>query len=501
MPAEGLLAETQAVRHWLVGYSGAGHSANLSCARAVFGYEIVWYRNGDIIFRVENDFQFGYDVALIGHIHIVSSVRELHRMFQSLVVTLREGVEAALIVAIVLGYLKKIDRSDLARSAYMGLGLAVILSVIGGVLFRRLEIDEDRFEGWMMLIGAVFVATMVFWMWRTSSKLKGEIETRISKVAARSREGFSFGVFAFVFIMIAREGVETVLFLGAVQLNSSAIMNFIGGVIGLALAVIFGVLFVKGSIRINLRKFFSITSIILIVVAAQLLISGLHELSESMVLPSSEREMAIIGPIVKNESLFYVIILALTAVMILWQRKAVAEPPPDANAAERRKMLYRAGRERLWTRSLAVLALVLMVMITGDFVYSANNGAVAPPEQVFPQGVTVRVPISKVNDGKLHVFAYSSGGQTVHFIMIKLDSGRIGVAFDACQICGDKGYYQDGPQVICRNCTAAINPASIGQSGGCNPIEVKSKVDGQDIVVEPTDLGDGAKYFTSTGEK
>ncbi|HEY6330388.1 MAG TPA: FTR1 family protein, partial [Blastocatellia bacterium] len=236
-------------------------------------------------------------------------------MFQSLVVTLREGVEAALIVAIVLGYLRKVGRSDLARSAYAGLGLAVVLSVILGILFRRLEIDEDRFEGWMMLIGAVFVASMVFWMWRTASKLKGEIETHISKVAAQSAEGFSFGVFIFVFMMIAREGVETVLFLGAVQLNTSAMMNFIGGITGLALAVVFGILFVKGSIRINLRKFFSITSIILIVVAAQLLISGLHELSESMILPSSEREMSIIGPIVKNDAFFYLVVLALTAVM------------------------------------------------------------------------------------------------------------------------------------------------------------------------------------------
>jgi high-affinity iron transporter len=422
-------------------------------------------------------------------------------MFESLIVTLREGVEAALIVAIVLSYLKKIGRSDLAKSAYIALGAAVAVSIVGGVAFRRFEIDEDRFEGWMMLIGAVFVASMVVWMWRTAHKLKGEIETHISKVVSESSEGFSFGVFAFVFIMIAREGVETVLFLGAVQLNSSAMMNFIGGVTGLALAVIFGILFVKGSIKINLRKFFSITSIILIVVAVQLFISGLHELSESMILPSSEREMAIIGPIVKNESFFYIIILALTAVMIFWQRKTSVEPPADANPAERRKAIYRARRERLWVRSLAALALVLMVMITGEFVYSAGNSIISPPEQVFDPGRDVRVAVSKVDDGKLHRFAYTAAGRTVRFIMIKLESGKIGVAFDACQICGDKGYFQDGPQIICKNCTAAINPASIGQSGGCNPIEVKSKVEGPDIVVAAADLDDGARFFTTPVQK
>jgi high-affinity iron transporter len=428
--------------------------------------------------------------------------KELLPVFQSLVVTLREGVEAALIVAIVLGYLKKVGRSDLARSAYAGLGLAVVLSVILGILFRRLEIDEDRFEGWLMLIGAVFVASMVFWMWRTASKLKGEIETHISKVAAESAEGFSFGVFIFVFTMIAREGVETVLFLGAVQLNTSAMMNFIGGVTGLALAVTFGILFVKGSIKINLRKFFSITSIILIVVAAQLLISGLHELSESMILPSGEREMAIIGPIVKNDAFFYLVVLALTAVMILWQKKSSGTTvPDDASPAERRKILHRAGRERLWTRSLAVGALVLMVLITGDFVYSANTGAVSPPEQVFQQGTDARIPLSRVNDGRMHFFAYNAATGPVRFLIIKLDSGKIGVAFDACQICGSKGYFQDGPQVICRNCTAAINPSSIGQSGGCNPIEIKSTVEGDTIVVSASELDGGSKYFSPSGQK
>ena len=420
-------------------------------------------------------------------------------MFQSLVVTLREGVEAALIVAIILASLKKGGRTDLVSSVYAGLGVALAFSIGGAILFNRLEIDEDRFEGWMMLVGAVFVASMVVWMWRTASKLKGHIESRISEATSTARRGFSFGVFAFVFVMIAREGIETVLFLGAVQLNTTAMMNFIGGVIGLGLAVVFGVLFVKGSIRINLRKFFSVTSIILVVVAAQLLISGLHELSESMVLPSSEREMAIIGPIVKNEAFFYLVVLALTAFMILWQRKVGADASQEggaANAAERRKIIHSARREQLWTRSLGLLALTLMVLITGDFVYSANRGAVAPPERVFQQGEDARIPVSKVNDGKLHLFAYNASGQTVRFLMIKLDSGKMGVAFDACQICGAKGYFQDGSQVICRNCTAAINPASIGQSGGCNPIEVKSKIDGPDIVVAASDLDAGAAYFS-----
>jgi FTR1 family protein len=422
-------------------------------------------------------------------------------MFESLVVTLREGVEAALIVAIVLGYLKKIGRSDLAKSAYIGIASATAFAVAAAIVFRRFEMNEDLWlEGWGMLIASVFVASMVIWMWQTASRLKGEIERRIDHAATTAAGGFSLGVFAFVFLMVAREGIETVLFLGAVRFNTTAMMNFVGGVIGLALAIVFGFLFVKGSIRINLRKFFSITSIILLVVAVQLFISGLHGLSEASVLPASEREMAIVGPIVQNQAFFYVIILALTGLMLLWQRQRPQPLGADANPAERRKALHLARRERMWTRSLGALALLSIMMISAQFVYSSIPST--PPEQIFNTGQQVRIPVSRVDDGRLHHFAYTpSSGGTVRFILIRLDSGRIGVALDACQICGDKGYYQQGQQIICRNCTAAINPASIGQSGGCNPIELAAKQDGQEISIEPSDLDASARFFTSaTGQ-
>ncbi|HKF59043.1 MAG TPA: Fe-S-containing protein [Blastocatellia bacterium] len=416
-------------------------------------------------------------------------------MFESAVVTLREGVEAALIVAIVLGYLRKINRSDLAKSAYIGLVAAAGFAVAAAILFRRFEMNEDLWlEGWGMLIASAFVATMVIWMWRTASRMKGDIENRIGQAASSASGNFSFGIFIFVFLMVAREGIETVLFLAAVRFNTTKMMNFVGGLIGLGLAIVFGFLFVKGSIRINLRKFFSITSVILLVVAIQLLISGLHGLSEAQVLPASEREMAIIGPIVQNNAFFYIIILALTGLMLIWQRQRPQALPVDANPAERRKALHLARRERMWTRSLGALALLSITMITAQFVYSA--APTTTTEQVFKGGGPVNIQVSRVDDGKLHHFEYTTAdGGTVRFILIKLDSGKIGVALDACQICGDKGYYQQGQEIICRNCTAAINPASIGQSGGCNPIELNAKQDGQDITIQPADLDASARFF------
>ena len=134
--------------------------------------------------------------------------------------------------------------------------------------------------------------------------------------------------------MVLREGVETVLILSAVSLNSTELLSFLGTFLGVIAAIVFGVMFVKGSVRINLQKFFRVTTVILFFVAAQLVISGLHELSENGVLPSSKTEMAIIGPIVRNDLFFFITIFALAALMVLFE---VKRREPGTLPASRRR--------------------------------------------------------------------------------------------------------------------------------------------------------------------
>src|SRR3981189_439639 len=257
-------------------------------------------------------------------------------MLQAFIITLREGVEAALIVGITLAYLSKIGRNDLRKSVYAALAAAFAGSIALAVALSPLHWNQDIFEGWVMLVAAVFVVTMIVFMMKTGRKLKGEIE---SKVGLFARGDAWIGLFLFVFLMVLREGVETVLILSAVTLNSNELMSFIGTLLGVIVAVLFGVMFVKGSVKINLQKFFRVTTAILFLVAAQLLISGLHELSENGVLPSSRQEMAIIGPIVRNDLFFFVTILALAALMVLFDAKRREPVPTAVSTAERRNAL------------------------------------------------------------------------------------------------------------------------------------------------------------------
>src|SRR6266851_8389596 len=181
-------------------------------------------------------------------------------MLQAFIVTLREGVEAALIIGITLAYLAKIERNDLRKSVYAALIAASVGSIGVAVVLSRTKWNEDIFEGWVMLAAAFFVVTMIIFMMKTGRKLKGNIEGKIGLLAGNDAW---LGLFAFIFLMVLREGAETVLILSAVSLNSTELMSFLGTLLGVLAAVAFGVMFVKGSVRINLQKFFRVTTAIL----------------------------------------------------------------------------------------------------------------------------------------------------------------------------------------------------------------------------------------------
>jgi len=413
-------------------------------------------------------------------------------MLQAFIVTLREGVEAALIVGITLAYLAKIGRNDLRKSVYWALAAAFAGSIGTAVLVARLNLNQDVVEGWVMLAAAFFVVTMIVFMMRTGKHLKGEIEGKLGLLADR---GSRIGLFVFVFLMIMREGVETVLILSAVTLNSTELLGFLGTLLGVLVAVGFGVMFVKGSVRVNLQKFFRITTVILFFVAAQLLISGLHELSENGVLPSSKREMAIIGPIVSNDSFFFVTIFALAALMILFEVKRRQPVLEATSPAERRKALWSARRERLWMASVYVSSFLFIMLVTAEFIYAKSMSGRQPAAEVTFVNGQVSIPLSQVQDGDLHFYGAKENGVDVRFWLYQKPDGKIATVLDACEICGSVGFYRGSTGVVCKNCAAPINPQSVGMAGGCNPIPLQAETTSDAIIIKEADVAAGSRFF------
>src|SRR5271165_6488081 len=272
-------------------------------------------------------------------------------VLSAFLIALREGVEAALIVGIILVYLSRTGRAHLSRYVWGGVATAAALSLAVAIVLERFSISEDGFEGLLLLVAAAFVVTMIIWMNRIARSLKKEIEAKLETYASRAGSAAGWGIALFVFLMVVREGAELALILRAVELSTEGLQTWIGTGLGIAAAVMVGVFFFKGTLKIPLHRFFAVTSAILILVAIQLAITGLHELSEARWIPSSKAEMAVLGPIVRNELFFFIFVFGSAAFMIFreWQSATQSKAmEAAATNAERRLMEAQNRKQRRW---------------------------------------------------------------------------------------------------------------------------------------------------------
>jgi high-affinity iron transporter len=422
-------------------------------------------------------------------------------MLQAFIITLREGVEASLIVGIVFAYLTKIGRPELKRTVFWALASAVTASVAGAIVLAHTQWNTDIFEGWVMIAAAAFVISMIWFMHKAARTMKGSIEEKISQYTGS--EGVSkLGLFFFVFLLVLREGVETVLILSAVTLNSTEILSFTGTILGIAVAVIFGVLFIRGSVKINLQRFFRVTTVILYFVAFQLIVSGLHELSENGVLPSSPIEMRLIGPVVRNDLFFFVTMLALAGLMMLleYKRRIPVILPSTATPADKRRAEWTQRREKMWMTAVVATSFLFIFLSTAEFIYAKSTTALSPTSPVTLVGSQVSLPTAAINDDQLHRFGVhlddgKGGNVEIRFLLFKKPDGNIVSVADACAICGPVGFYIGSQGITCKMCASPLNAGSMGQKGGCNPIPLKSTVGGGLVVIQAADLRALAPVF------
>jgi len=411
-------------------------------------------------------------------------------LLSAFLIALREGVEASLVVGIILVYLARTSRTHLVRFVWYGVAAAAALSLAVAVALDRWRISQDGFEGLMLLVASVFVITMIVWMNRVARHLKKEIEQKVEAYAARAGSAAGWGILLFVFLMVLREGAELALILRAVELSSEGLQTWLGTILGIGVAVAVGLFFFKGTLRIPLHRFFAATSVILMLVAFQLALTGLHELSEAQWLPSSKGEMAVIGPIVRNELFFFVFIFGAAMLLMLreWLTASHSKAAVDRlNDAEKRLLEAQNRRQRRWMIAAASACLAVILVLTADFIYARASSAPPSARPVTAVGNEVRIPLSEVADSSLHLFTVNVGGQLLRFLIIKKPNGY-GTALDACRICGPEGYRQDGQNVICRHCGSAIYIPTIGDQGGCNPIGFASHVEGSDLILDVSSL-------------
>ncbi len=208
-------------------------------------------------------------------------------MLQAFVITLREGLEAFLIVAISLAYLRKSGRRELIPAVHWGIGVSIMISIGAAWLFQRAS-NQALWEGVLALVAAVLVGSLIVHMWRHARRLKREIEGKLQESTLKTGAAAFAGVFMFTLLMISREGMETALLMGTLLFQIRAIDIVLGAAAGTACAAVVAWLWSRYGHRVNLGLFFQVTAVFLMVFVVQLLIYGFHELTEANIFPYSE---------------------------------------------------------------------------------------------------------------------------------------------------------------------------------------------------------------------
>ena len=208
-------------------------------------------------------------------------------MLQAFVITLREGLEAFLIVAISLAYLKKTGRPSLVSAVHWGIGVSIVVSIGAAILFQQAS-NQALWEGVLALTAAVLVSTLIVHMWRHARKMKREIESHLESSALKTGAKAFAGVFLFTLLMITREGMETALLMGTLLFQEAGANIIVGAVAGTLSAAMVAWLWSRYGHRVNLALFFQVTAVFLAVFVVQLAIYGLHELTEANLFAGSE---------------------------------------------------------------------------------------------------------------------------------------------------------------------------------------------------------------------
>ena len=428
-------------------------------------------------------------------------------MIESLIITLREGIEIALVVGILIVYLRKLGQAKLVMAVHAGLILAVIASVAGGIILQKLAIDSESLEGYFLLVAALFVMTMIIWMWVTAKRIRSEIQTKIDTILLTTFSSAKIfaGILLFTFVMVVREGIETAIFLQAVAFSTGEWQSLIGTVAGILLAVIFALLFIRGSMKIDIARFLKITAITLMIFTLQLVINAVHEFFENGILPASPRMMGILGPIVQNDVLFIGAILIIPALMMIIPGK-------------KRVPAGSSGNQRRWQLSAAIVSLLLIVLLGASDVFSSRTEVNfhSTELKVSPGGL-VTIPISEVGDNNVHRFSIRDNGLEIRFFVIRKSLSSFATAFDACRACYAYGkYYLKDGNLICSQCdapyplsklrpTKSDEPVDENNSGsmegnGCAPIYLPSQMRDGSIQILLTDLQKERRYFDISGD-
>lgn len=423
-------------------------------------------------------------------------------MLKSLALTMEDGIEIALILGLVICFLTKVrSKSGPVGPASVGAGGLLALVVSSAVIYG-MDVDRSLSDG--ITWGLFPVAAMWFVAWMFKEVRQPEPREEPASRIPSNRISLHPGLVIVAMLLTLPKGIEVVSFPNEIfimttnVLNTELLVKVSGGILGLVGALIFGITLVKAAERVRLERFVMGAALVFGLMGLRSLFVLLNALLVFGVIPVTTATVNLTAPVI-NVLPYFVYPLVVLVLLAVWlarldrRKSGKSRPPPgrlaELNPAERRKILAYIRRDARWFKSYVVMAFVIVFVLGMNHTSASRKVTLSAAVPVNAVEGAVRIPVGSVNDAKLHRFSYTfPDGTGVRFIIIKKWGGLFGAGLDACQICGNVGYYQRRDDVICLNCDVVMNIETIGFPGGCNPIPLKYMRDGDDLVVLASDL-------------
>ncbi|GAB6100208.1 Fe-S-containing protein [Halanaerocella petrolearia] len=418
-------------------------------------------------------------------------------MLETLVMTLKDGLELAILSGLLFGFIYKTKQKKLSLYGYGGLGLALLFSALLAYSIANLRIEKE-IKTLLSFAGFILTIIMVGWTW-----IQGAIYQGVSnKEGELSRySSFLSEIIIFIFSLYLGIKFETKLLLFPTRItvdsmlttgfNTELLLKYSGGVLGIILAISFSFVLVKAHKKMTLIQSRKLITLVYIANLLRLSVLSVYGLMIKGVISATPQLISSLAPFYNNIGYFFHILLGIVAVYLLINafRKKELTISKDLNLAQIRKVKAKLKNKQRWAKAGAIMVSFLILLLGVNYIYANQSVKLSPAVELEPSNGQFSIKKEDLADGKLHRYSYQTeDGTVIPFFLIKKAEGAYGVVYDACEICGAAGYYQREDKVICKRCDVVMNKMTIGFPGGCNPIPMEYAIDKDSIQIEVSEL-------------
>jgi uncharacterized membrane protein len=420
-------------------------------------------------------------------------------LLKATAITLENGFEVALIISVLIVWLRHTRNSHFSRWIFAGTATSAVIGWVVLYLLKWSGPKKESFTGWTMAVS--FILEIVFLIWLMKERKLQAGQNNAAQLL------WGKGSVRTIFILLTAAVFLTILPLMRILqfpssifiqtysvVNTELILKFTGGLLGLVCSLLFGMSFLRSTRTLSVRS--SVAGSVLLLAAMMLnqLFTVAQILFARGVFPLTPVTMKILVPIINNMDKYLYVLLGasfiwtVTVLLLFIRRKEKLSE--TWNPAVQRKFKARVRNDKRWLAAIAGLMVLVPSLLSVEAVLANQTIELSPAEPVTPDASQqIVIPQAAVNDRNLHRFGYTAAdGTIVRFIIIRKSETMYGIGFDACKICGSSGYYQKGNKVICRKCDVIMNIPTIGFEGGCNPIPLPYHMDKGNLVIASSDL-------------